>query len=178
MYRPARDRLPFPKGGMATVGVGRKSVNVSHQSRPHGIEMYITDQFLKVGVFLAHDGFVAVLEEVTVASVDSVETYGVAGQQPRHEGGKGSHTRAQEEMDVIGQDCEGVAGSLCLRKDSPASGDKISPVVIVQKNLLPFDAADDDMVENPRRIQSGLSGHRRTLSWEKTFSRYQYYSDP
>jgi hypothetical protein len=55
-----------------------------------------------------------------VASVDSVEAYGVAGKQARHDGGKGNHARAQEKMNMIGQDCEGVAGGLCLREDNPA----------------------------------------------------------
>jgi hypothetical protein len=114
---------------------------------------------------LAHDGFVTVLEKVSVAPVDPVEVYRIAGKQPGHDGGKGSRASAQEEVDVIGQEYEGITGSVCLGKDRPAAVEKILPVRIVQEYPLPFDAPDDHMVENACRIESGLSGHRGTLSW-------------
>lgn len=47
--------------------------------------MDIADQFQKIRVFFADDGFVAVLEEVTAAFMSFVEGYRISGHQTAHD---------------------------------------------------------------------------------------------
>jgi predicted RecB family nuclease len=47
--------------------------------------MYVPQEFLQVGFLLADDGLVAVLKKVAATSVPSVETSGIAGEEPCHE---------------------------------------------------------------------------------------------
>ena len=52
--------------------------------------MNIPDQLQKIGVFLAQDGFIAILKKVSGPSVSSVEITGVSGQQSTHNGCDGN----------------------------------------------------------------------------------------
>ena len=47
--------------------------------------MDVADQFQKVGVFLAHNGFVSVLKEVAAAFMSFVEGHGITGHEPSHD---------------------------------------------------------------------------------------------
>ena len=48
--------------------------------------MNIADQFQQIGIFLAHNRFVSVLEKMAVTSVPPVEINGIARQQLAHAG--------------------------------------------------------------------------------------------
>lgn len=46
--------------------------------------MNIADQFLKIGIFLAHNGFVTILKEMPMSLVTAIKTDGVACKEPSH----------------------------------------------------------------------------------------------
>jgi hypothetical protein len=43
------------------------------------IEVYIPRQLQKIRIVLANNGFIAILKEITVTSMSSVEVYDIAG---------------------------------------------------------------------------------------------------
>ena len=68
---------------------------------------------------------------------------------------------------MIRQECEGIAGGHCLRKDRCTTMKKIIPVTVVEKYSSSFDAANNDVMKNACRIEPGLSGHGCPVSWER-----------
>jgi len=50
---------------MAAPGIVIQLTHIIRHASAYWIEVDIADQFQKVGFFLAHDGFIAVLEKVT-----------------------------------------------------------------------------------------------------------------
>lgn len=68
----------------------------------------------QAGVGFDEDGLEAVLEETAGAATAVFEGDGVAGQQASHQRGPGRGTAAQEQVNVVGQECPpdeaGVAG--------------------------------------------------------------------
>jgi hypothetical protein len=60
----------------------------SDEAGPERIQMDIARKLLEVGFLLAHDGLVAVLEEVADTLVPPVEGDGIPGQPAAHEYGQ------------------------------------------------------------------------------------------
>jgi hypothetical protein len=50
---------------------------IRKDSGPNRIQVDISDQFLKVGVFLANNGFVSVLKKLAMSPVPTIETNGI-----------------------------------------------------------------------------------------------------
>jgi len=49
--------------------------------------MDISHKFMQVGIFITQDGFVAVLEEMSMPTMSPIESYGIARQNlPHHQG--------------------------------------------------------------------------------------------
>ena len=71
-------------------------IHIDNEFGPQWIQMDVTHQLQQVGVFLTQYGFIPVLKQVTGTPVTSVETNGVAGQQPPHDGGDRSGARLQQ----------------------------------------------------------------------------------
>lgn len=71
--------------------------------------MDVADQLKQIGVLLTGDRFIAVLEKVTRMFVLEIESNGIAGKQPTHEDGEFCHTRAEEQVEVIGHERPGKA---------------------------------------------------------------------
>jgi len=121
----------------------------------------IADELKKIRISLAHDGFVAILEEVAVAVVSQVKCDGVSCQQPAHEGGKLGCPWTKEQMEVIGHECPGQAlGSCCYEKVRHAF-DKTGFVTIVDKDVAPFDAANYDVLKQTWYVYAGRPWHGR-----------------
>lgn len=84
-------------------------VDCFYQTCPQWIQMNVADQLKQIGIFLAGNGFIAVLEQVPRTFVLEIEDYGVAGKQAAHEDGEFCHPRAEEQMEVIGHERPGKA---------------------------------------------------------------------
>ncbi len=79
--------------------------------------MYVADQLKQIGVFLASNGFIAVLEKVSRTFVLEVEDNGVAGQKATHEDREFCYSRAEKQMEVIGHERPGKAFSAGFGKE-------------------------------------------------------------
>ena len=73
-----------------------------HQLCPEWVEVNVTNKFQEVGVFLAHNGFVTVLEEMACAFMAFIEGDGVSGHQFAHNRAEGCRAAgAQEKVKVV-----------------------------------------------------------------------------
>ena len=87
---------------MATVGVIIKLFEILNYFSAQGVEVNVAYQFQQIGVFLAQDGFIAILKQVAVAAVTAVVGYRITGQQATHHRGKRSFSGSQKEVRMIG----------------------------------------------------------------------------
>jgi hypothetical protein len=51
------------------------------------VKMNVADQFLQIVIFLAYDGFVSIVEKLTMTPVSSVIKYRITREQPSHQTG-------------------------------------------------------------------------------------------
>jgi hypothetical protein len=58
---------------------------VLNQPGPEGIQMDVTNELLKISVFVTDDRFIAILKEMAVPAMAEVIGDGIAGQEPTHE---------------------------------------------------------------------------------------------
>jgi hypothetical protein len=65
--------------------------------------MDISDQFQKVRIFLANNGFIPILEKVTTPAVAQVKIDSVTRKQAPHKRGKFRPSWPKEEMKMIGK---------------------------------------------------------------------------
>jgi hypothetical protein len=63
--------------------------------------MNIPDQFLKIAIFLAYDGFVSVLEKLTMSPVPFVIRYRISCKQSSHQHGNTMGAALKQKMGVI-----------------------------------------------------------------------------
>jgi hypothetical protein len=63
--------------------------------------MDVADKFEEIGIFLADNGFVSILEKMTATLVPIVEIHGIACQKASHKDGKPHPVTAQKGVDVI-----------------------------------------------------------------------------
>ena len=77
--------------------------------------MNVANQFHKIGVFLAQDGFIAILKQLAVAAVTAVIRNRIAGQQSTHHRGKRSIAGFQHKVRML---CE---APYYVKSNSPPS---------------------------------------------------------
>ena len=63
--------------------------------------MGIADQFQKVWIFFANDGFIAVLKEVATSFMPLVEGNSIAGHEAAHNLAKWGSACSQQEMKMV-----------------------------------------------------------------------------
>jgi hypothetical protein len=95
---------------------------------------------------LAQDRFIAVLKQVAMTAVSSIEIDGMAGQQPTHHGGYRIAAGAQQQMKMIGDQRPGKAAGFRLFQDLAQPIDKIVTILIIFENFTTLDAANNNMV--------------------------------
>jgi hypothetical protein len=78
-----------------------QSFQITNNLCPQRIQMNIPDQFLQIGIFLAYDGLISVLEKLTVALVPPIIRYRISGKQSSHESGNTSRTASEQKMGMI-----------------------------------------------------------------------------
>ena len=71
--------------------------------------MDVANQLKQIAVFLAGDGFVAILKKMAGSFVLKVKDNRVAGQKPPHEHGKLCFPWAEQQVKVIGHERPGKA---------------------------------------------------------------------
>jgi hypothetical protein len=116
--------------------------------------MDIPNQFLEIRLFLAYNGFISVLQQMSMALMTAVETDHIPGQQSPHESGQRNFTCTQKKVSMIGKKCPGIASCLCFQQKLSQPFKKILPVSIIPKDLSPLNTPDDNMMKNSRSIQA------------------------
>jgi len=129
--------------------------------------MDIAHQIQEIGIFLAKDGFVAVLKKMPVASVAAVETAGVTRQQSAHDTGDRDTPGAEQQVKVVGHQGPRIAGRLGFRQDRAQALYKVLPIEIFAKNQSSLDSAADDVVKCSWSIDAGFSWHEISIPLRK-----------
>jgi hypothetical protein len=124
-----------------------------------GIEVDVPWKFLQVGLLLADDGLVTVLEKVAAAPVPSVETGGIAGEEPYHESGQRKIARTKQHMRMVGHQCPGIADRYGFRQEKGQPTGKVFPVLVSKEDPFSVDSPYDHMMEHTCRIKTCLSWH-------------------
>src|SRR3989339_866049 len=132
---------------MSGPGIDVERGKIRHLPDPQRIEMDVADQFEEIGVLLADDRFVTVLEEVARALVAEVEIDGIAGQEPAHEEGQTGPARTEQQMNVVGHQRPGEAFGAGLDEELREVDEKPPAVVIVAEDVTAIDSADNHVLE-------------------------------
>jgi hypothetical protein len=99
------------------------------------------------------------LKQMPVAPVAAIVGDGVPGQQPSHDGGDRNFARAQQQMEMIGDQGPGIAGGACLGQHQTKAADEGMAILIITEDLSALYAAGDQMMQGTRGIYTGFAGH-------------------
>jgi hypothetical protein len=126
--------------------------------------MNVSDEFQKIGILLAQDRLVPVLEKMPVPTVTQIEADRIPGQKPAHQSSDWSSPCSQEEVKVIGEDGPGIARCFCSLEVRSKPFQKIIAVIIIEEDLAPVDPPTDDVMKSSGDIDSCFSGHESFVS--------------
>ena len=126
--------------------------------------MDIADEFQQIGIFLAQNRFVPVLEQVAHPVVAPIEVYGVTGEQFFHQGRNGNVAGSQQQMEMIWDQGPGEAAGAGFRQKFAQALQKAVIVHLIAKDRLPGDTPADDVVQRAGGVYAGLPGHERDVS--------------
>jgi hypothetical protein len=76
---------PTQYHGMATPGIGIELCHGWDTMSPYRIEVNIAEEFLEISIFFTDDGFIPVLEKMTMSLVSMIIVDGIPGQKSSHE---------------------------------------------------------------------------------------------
>jgi hypothetical protein len=121
--------------------------------------MDIADKFQKIGLFLAENGFVAILKKLAMATVPMIESDGITGEKPPHDRGDGSGARSQQEVEMIRHERPGKTGSGGIEKNLAEPFQKADTVSIILENAFSLDSSTDYMMQGTRSIYASFARH-------------------
>ena len=84
---------------------------------------------------------------------------GVAGEYPAHKRGDTRRTAAHEQVGMIAHQRPGVNCCIRLLGNPPQTSSEILTIQVVVDDLSPLDAADDDVMQRSRCVQSCAAWH-------------------
>ncbi len=114
--------------------------------------MDVTNQFPEIDVFLADDGFIAVLKKLPVALIPSIEIDHIPCQKPPHQGREPSTPRSEKKMGMVGEKGPGVADGICSGQQIGETIHHVIAVFVVAEYLPAFNAANHHVVDYPGSI--------------------------
>ncbi len=88
-------------------------------------------------------------------AVFAIESYGIARQEPLHSRGDRHLTRANQQVDMIGDQRPRKALGLRFDNDGGKPFNKIRAIGIRSKNLPALDPSHNDVIHRPRCLDSG-----------------------
>ena len=89
-----------------------------------------------------------------VTLVAPVESYRIPGQQSSHNRGNGHGSGSEKEMDMIGDQRPGKAGSLGFPHLYIQSIQEVFPILVILEDLPAIDSPENDMVHCSGRVYS------------------------
>jgi hypothetical protein len=99
---------------VSAIGVSIQFSETGNNTGTNWVQVNIPDKFFKVGIFLANNGFVTVLKQLSVTLVPEVKTHGIARKEPSHQRGKGSKSCLKQKMCMILDEYPCVTGCFSL----------------------------------------------------------------
>jgi len=132
-----------------------------------GIQVNVANQFKKIGIFLAKDRRVAVLKKFSVPAMSPVEIGCMTRQQPSHYSGHGGITGFQKKMNVIGDQCPGLARCAGFRQNRSEPIQEIFPVLVVAEYLPSFDSPKNKVMQRTPRIYPGFAWQDTSIPQKK-----------
>jgi hypothetical protein len=135
------------QSAVAAVGILVQRFQILDDAGTQGVQMDIANQFQKVWIFLAQDGFIPVLKQAPMAFMPVIETDCVAGQKPAHNRGDGNVTGSQKKVEMIGDQRPGVTKRFTVADNPGQALDEIIAIIVIEKKLSPFYPPADDMVQ-------------------------------
>jgi hypothetical protein len=109
--------------------------------------MDVSDKFQEIWIFLAHDGFVTILEEMPIASVALVEGNGIPGHEATHNLAEGNSSGPQKGMEMVWNKRPGIALGLGLIEYSREALEERRTVLVVFKYFSSFDPSGHNVLE-------------------------------
>ncbi len=139
--------------------VSGKIIEVVDNSCTQGIQVNITNQFDKIGILLAKNRFVPILEELAVTVMSFIKGDGMAGEEAGHDGVERDNAGLEREMGVVAQERPRITGSVGIHEDPLHPFQKAVFIHIITEDQSTFNAANDDMVEHPLSVETGMTWH-------------------
>lgn len=99
-----------------------------------------------------------------------VEIDGVSGQEPAHDGCKGSGFGPEQQVDVIVEKNPGVTERSGFIEERGKPRQEPLFVQIVSENRATFHATCNDVLQQTGVVDAGSAGHRRSLPWKFNYS--------
>jgi hypothetical protein len=127
------------------------------------IEVDVTNKSEEIVVFVAKDGFIAILEEMSCAVMASIEVYSVPGEEFFHNCRNALFAAFEQNMDVIVHKDPGIDGTFAIIDCLPEALQETHPVLVVLENYGFVDAPHHDMVQCAGDIETGLTWHDEIL---------------
>jgi len=157
-------RLPFVgtmphQGAVAAVPVPIQLRERCHLLGAQWIQMNVAHQLQQVRLFLAENGFVAVLKQMSRPTMQAIEPSGVAAQKLSHDPCDGGVSGSQQQVEVVGHQSPCVAGGLGFTQDRLQPLEKVVAVGVLPKDLAALDTTANDMVQSTRGIDAGSARH-------------------
>jgi hypothetical protein len=128
--------------------------------------MYVTDKFGQIGIFLAKDRLIPILEELAVSAVSLIERHCVSCEDAGHDRMERNPACLTEQVCVIAEERPRITRGTGVGKHSPHPFNETVFVNVIPEDQPTFDAAHNDVVEHSFSIKTGMSWHKFILSKE------------
>ena len=140
--------------------------------------MNIADQLKQIGIFLAEDRFIPILEEVAMSPVATVVGDGVTGEKSSHYRCDRDRACPKQEVNVIRKQDPGIAGSGGLGKNVSQPIYKSIPILVILEDSSALDPSHNDVMQSTGSVDTGSSGHRVKIAKGLWFVNLYFYGRP
>jgi hypothetical protein len=124
-----------------------KSFEVFYQPGSQWIDMDVAYKFQKIPIFLADNGFVTILEEMSGAFMSFVESDRISGHLSSHDFAERRSSGPQQGMEMVWNERPRVTLGLSRLKDIGKPLKKRFAVLIVAEDLSPFNPPGHDVLQ-------------------------------
>ena len=134
-----------------------------HDPSPHRIQMDITGEFQQISILINEDRLVTPLKKMTCPALTPIDPAGIAKTEILQDSRERESPHLNRQVDMVAQQTEGmdaVTKSLDPFLDQKAEASAVS---IIGENGLTAVAAQGDVIQRPRIMNSWLPSHRPIL---------------
>ena len=108
--------------------------------------MDVAHQLQQIGILLAENGFITVLEKMPATPVPPVEAHRIPGEQPLHDSRYRHIPGPQQQVEMVRHECPSVTGGPSLAYNLAKPAEKILPVRVIPVNLAALNPTADNML--------------------------------